>query len=252
MNLCQYHKHNLGVMAVDHRERGTVFTHVDKGELDWWSSWHPWAGVLQAKLLVSLWGHQHVDKQGFKHLLCSTYRCLRTNFSLWQEFYWLGRWLETHVFIVINAIQLSLVAIYAFTKHARAWESRDGRCRLFRFYYKRNMIWTQFPSKKSPTPSLIWWELLWLGSRRTSLRPLHISSFLQTPHVCRNCFQSCSLGLIEAGHHCLVQCLLVGFCWGDPIGTAPGTQARTSNPCLGLCKKGRFVRLVEVHWKCWE
>lgn len=31
VNLCQYHKHNLGVMAVDYRERGTVFTHVDEG-----------------------------------------------------------------------------------------------------------------------------------------------------------------------------------------------------------------------------
>lgn len=31
VNLCQYHKHNLGVMAVDYRERGTVFTHLDEG-----------------------------------------------------------------------------------------------------------------------------------------------------------------------------------------------------------------------------
>lgn len=77
VNLCQYHKHNLGVMAVDHREWDTIFTDVDEG-WTWLMLMTSLGWRLTSQASCIPLGSSTCWQTGFKHLLCSTYRCLRT------------------------------------------------------------------------------------------------------------------------------------------------------------------------------
>lgn len=131
-------------------------------------------------------------------------------------------------------------------KQCRGMKKRHASYGLFSFYYKKNSILAPF-SNKSPTQSLTWSGPVWLGSGlvdrcRALLKIADISFFPSQDgrSRCRSGSHRSSLGLVKAGHHCLVQCFLVGLSGGDPIGAASGTQTGAPHPCLGLCEKGRL------------